>query len=91
MRQLILIVGILCSSVMLWSQASPGSKDRDEVIKNLQGLIRIDTSNPPGNETKAAEFIKAILDKEGIPSEMFAMGCGKPARKVQRRSASSTW
>src|SRR5438034_2549534 len=69
----LLIVGIFCLPVILWSQASPDfARNRDEVVKNLQGLIRIDTSNPPGNETKAVEFIKAILDKEGISSEIFA-------------------
>jgi acetylornithine deacetylase/succinyl-diaminopimelate desuccinylase-like protein len=36
-------------------------------------LTRIDTSNPPGNETKAASFLKAIVDKEGIPSEIFTL------------------
>jgi acetylornithine deacetylase/succinyl-diaminopimelate desuccinylase-like protein len=50
---------------------------RDEAVRTLQGLIRIDTSNPPGNETKAAEYLKAILDKEGIPSEILAL---EPAR-----------
>src|SRR6266571_81836 len=69
----LLIVGIFCLPVILWSQASADfARNRDEVVKNLQGLIRIDTSNPPGNESKAVEFIKAILDKEGISSEIFA-------------------
>jgi len=44
-----------------------------EVVAKLQDFIRIDTSNPPGNETKAAEFLKAFLDKEGIPSEIVAL------------------
>jgi acetylornithine deacetylase/succinyl-diaminopimelate desuccinylase-like protein len=48
-----------------WAQA------REEAVSILAGLIRIDTSNPPGNETKAAEYIKAILDREGIPSKIF--------------------
>ena len=44
-----------------------------EVVDTLQKFVRIDTSNPPGNETKAAEFLKAILDKEGISSEIVAL------------------
>src|SRR5215510_14168596 len=53
------------------------NKARDEAIQILQELIRIDTSNPPGNETKAAQYLKSILDKEGIPSEIVAL---EPAR-----------
>ncbi|MCH8250616.1 MAG: M20/M25/M40 family metallo-hydrolase [Proteobacteria bacterium] len=38
----------------------------DEALAWLQDFIRIDTINPPGNETRAVEFIGNILDKEGI-------------------------
>jgi len=47
-------------------------KALDEAIQILQGLIRVDTSNPPGNETKGAQYLKSILDKEGIPSEIIS-------------------
>ena len=43
-------------------------KAQDEAIQLLQGLIRVDTSNPPGNETKAAQYLKSILDRDGIAS-----------------------
>ena len=39
---------------------------RGEVTGYLQGLIRIDTTNPPGNETEAARYIEEILVKEGF-------------------------
>ena len=50
---------------------------REEVTKILAGFVRIDTSNPPGNETKGAEYLKAILDREGIPSEILEMERGR--------------
>jgi acetylornithine deacetylase/succinyl-diaminopimelate desuccinylase-like protein len=50
---------------------------RDETVRMLSGLIKIDTSNPPGHETKAAEYIKAILDKEGIASQIFELEPGR--------------
>ena len=49
----------------------------NETITNLSAFIRVDTVNPPGNETRGAEFLKAILDREGIPSEILAL---EPAR-----------
>jgi hypothetical protein len=42
---------------------------RAEAVHFLRELVKIDTSNPPGNELKAANYIKSILDKEGIASE----------------------
>ena len=46
---------------------------RDEAVRTLQALIRLDTSNPPGNETNVAQYLKSILDKEGIASEIVAL------------------
>ena len=34
------------------------AKARTEAVQLLQELIRIDTTNPPGNESKAAAFFK---------------------------------
>jgi acetylornithine deacetylase/succinyl-diaminopimelate desuccinylase-like protein len=45
----------------------------EESINHLINLVRIDTSNPPGNETEAANYIKDALAAEGIESEMFAL------------------
>jgi acetylornithine deacetylase/succinyl-diaminopimelate desuccinylase-like protein len=38
----------------------------DEAVRHLQALIRIDTTNPPGNETPAAEYLAETLRSEGI-------------------------
>src|ERR1700723_1081509 len=54
------------------SAASPSlSQIQQDALGWLQGLLRIDTTNPPGNELVAAKYIAAILTKEGIPSEIF--------------------
>ena len=57
----------------LRAQSTPDfAAARNETLLLLQNLIGIDTSNPPGNETKLAEHLKSILDKEGIASEIIA-------------------
>lgn len=43
----------------------------NEAISYLQQYIRINTVNPPGNEIEGAKFLKSILDKESIKSEIF--------------------
>ncbi len=45
---------------------------RDEVIELLRELIRLDTVNPPGNETRAAELLRAYLDDSGVACELIA-------------------
>ena len=62
-------------------QAPPQLADfgraRDEAVQLLQSLIRIDTSNPPGNETRAAEFIKSVFAKEGLASDIHTLERGR--------------
>src|SRR6266540_6341415 len=45
---------------------------REEVTELLRGLIRIDTTNPPGNETAAAEFLRDYLQARGVECELYA-------------------
>lgn len=44
---------------------------KNEAIAHLQNLIRINTTNPPGNELEAVRYISGVLAKEGIPHEIF--------------------
>jgi acetylornithine deacetylase/succinyl-diaminopimelate desuccinylase-like protein len=45
---------------------------RDEAAGLLQELIRLDTVNPPGNETLAAEHLRAYLESNGVACELYA-------------------
>jgi acetylornithine deacetylase/succinyl-diaminopimelate desuccinylase-like protein len=45
---------------------------RDEVAGLLQGLLRLDTVNPPGNETRAATLLGTYLERNGVASELIA-------------------
>jgi acetylornithine deacetylase/succinyl-diaminopimelate desuccinylase-like protein len=45
---------------------------RDETAGLLQQLIRLDTVNPPGNETAAAELLRAYLESNGVQCELYA-------------------
>ena len=57
-----------------------GQPDRDlgeRARAYLVDLIRLDTTNPPGNETRVANYLKKVADAEGIPCELLG---GNPAR-----------
>jgi acetylornithine deacetylase/succinyl-diaminopimelate desuccinylase-like protein len=45
---------------------------REEVTELLRELVRIDTVNPPGNETRAAEALARYLGRHGVASELLA-------------------
>ena len=50
-----------------WAKLEP------EILERFTALLKIDTSNPPGNETRAAEAIQKMLESEGIASKLFAL------------------
>jgi acetylornithine deacetylase/succinyl-diaminopimelate desuccinylase-like protein len=45
---------------------------RVEAVRLLQELLRLDTVNPPGNETPAAELLRAYLEENGVACELYA-------------------
>lgn len=57
--------------------AQDWAKVHTETLEHFTNLLRIDTSNPPGNETKAVEYLKQVLDREGIPNEVIALEPGR--------------
>jgi acetylornithine deacetylase/succinyl-diaminopimelate desuccinylase-like protein len=43
-----------------------------DTARLLQELIRLDTTNPPGNETAAAHLLRVYLEAAGVECELFA-------------------
>jgi acetylornithine deacetylase/succinyl-diaminopimelate desuccinylase-like protein len=72
---------VLTISVTLLAQA-PSQPDwprlEAETMQHFQALLRLDTSNPPGNEKLAADYLKQVLDREGIPAQLFALEPDRP-------------
>lgn len=62
--------------VLLFALAPPAHA-QDAPLETLQQYVRIDTSNPPGDVTKAADFLAAILDREGIPVRRYQSAPGR--------------
>jgi acetylornithine deacetylase/succinyl-diaminopimelate desuccinylase-like protein len=57
----------------------PGSAALDEeIMRHFQALVRADTTDPPGNEKPAADYLKQVLEKEGIPVEVYALEPNRP-------------
>lgn len=54
------------------------TKQQAETLRHFRALIQIDTSNPPGNEGKAVEYLKKVIEAEGIPTQIYALDPNRP-------------
>jgi acetylornithine deacetylase/succinyl-diaminopimelate desuccinylase-like protein len=61
----------LRESIIDWDAAG------SEAVRHLKALLAFDTSNPPGNERPAAEYLAHVLAREGIESRIVE---GAPGR-----------
>ena len=48
-------------------------KVKAETLLHYQSIVRMNTSNPPGNETSVVNYLKDVLDREGISYQVFAL------------------
>ena len=85
---LVVIAGVaLLFPALSWGEDSglPSAKipaDRlqqysDLAVRWMQEYLRIDTTNPPGNEMRAVDFYQKILDAEGIENRVFEYAPGR--------------
>ncbi|HEV7519640.1 MAG TPA: M20/M25/M40 family metallo-hydrolase, partial [Candidatus Angelobacter sp.] len=80
-----MIPRFLSAIFALWLFSAPATAQQPpdftvaqtEAVKVLSDLVKIDTSNPPGNETRAAEYIKSVLAAEGITAQIFESAPGR--------------
>jgi acetylornithine deacetylase/succinyl-diaminopimelate desuccinylase-like protein len=80
-RTSLLLAGVVIAGATSMSGAqAPGSGAafEAETLQHFQALVRLDTSSPPGNEIRAVEYLKQVLDKEGIPYQVFAKDPQRP-------------
>ena len=49
-----------------------------ETLRHFQALVRLDTSDPPGNEAPAVEYLRQVLENDGIPVKILALDPKRP-------------
>ena len=72
----LLVFAVAAGTVAVLAQA-PGGIDwprvETETMEHFQAVLRFDTSDPPGNERPAAEYLKRVLDREAIDTKIFEL------------------
>lgn len=77
MRYRLITILVLLATAATAQKPPDFAAARQATVEHLTQLVRIDTSNPPGNETSAAQYIKKVLDREGIPSQIVESAPGR--------------
>ena len=64
---------------------------QDEAVEHLRNLLRIDTANPPGNETVAAQYVADVLARDGIAAWVLESepGRGNVITRIRGSACSS--
>lgn len=68
---------VLVLALRASAQAGTSQTGAIEPVVWLQEYLQIDTSNPPGNERAGAEFLGAILEREGLPPRLLTSPDGR--------------
>ena len=59
-------------------------------MRHFQAMLRIDTTDPPGGEKPAADYLKQVLEAEGIPVQIFALPTQHRPNVVARLTGTGT-
>jgi acetylornithine deacetylase/succinyl-diaminopimelate desuccinylase-like protein len=63
---------LFVSTGMAQSPLPNWSEVEAETLRHFQAILRLDTSNPPGNESIVVDYLKTTLEREGIETKVFA-------------------
>ncbi len=49
-----------------------------ETLQHFQALVRINSADPGGSEKPVAEYVRQVLEKEGVPAKLLASDPNRP-------------
>ncbi len=84
---------VLATAVLLLHAAAATAAEIDwgeveqDAVSLLQRLIRIDTSNPPGNELAAARFLATVFEEAGIEAQVHESEPGRASIEARLRGS----
>jgi acetylornithine deacetylase/succinyl-diaminopimelate desuccinylase-like protein len=79
MKNCLLIPLLLSSGIAVAQIPQPDwSALEEETLRHYRNLLQFDTSDPPGRELPAAEYLKQVLEADGIPAELLSLDPNRP-------------
>ena len=78
LRFLLLILLLIGSHAYSQVSEPDWAAVEEETLRHFRALLRFDTSDPPGRELPAAEYLRDVLEAEGIAVEMLSVDPERP-------------
>lgn len=69
---------LLLTQIQLIGWTQDQRRLEEETMRHFQAILRLDTSNPPGNEKLVVDYLKNVLEREGIETKIFALDPQRP-------------
>ncbi len=77
-ERMLLSLVLMIACVPAGAQMPDWRAVEEESMRHYQAILRLDTSDPPGVELPAVEYLKKVLDAEGIPNEVLGRDPQRP-------------
>jgi acetylornithine deacetylase/succinyl-diaminopimelate desuccinylase-like protein len=79
MRIALLVAALTSTSLLAQSPSQPDwARLDEETLRHFQAIIKIDSTDPPGREAGVVDYVKQVLEKDGIPVQIFAKEAHRP-------------
>jgi acetylornithine deacetylase/succinyl-diaminopimelate desuccinylase-like protein len=78
-RSFALIALATLTTTTVTAQTPDWNAARGETLQHLQRMIRMNTSNPPGNEMPVGKYLDSVLTAAGIETHLFEPAPGRAA------------
>jgi acetylornithine deacetylase/succinyl-diaminopimelate desuccinylase-like protein len=71
-KSLVLLCSMTASAALIGQSSQPNwTQIEAEALKHFQAIVKMDTTDPPGGEKPVVDYLKQVLDAEGIPTQVF--------------------
>jgi acetylornithine deacetylase/succinyl-diaminopimelate desuccinylase-like protein len=71
-KSLVLLVAVAASTSLIAQGSQPNWPQIEaEALKHFQAIVKMDTTDPPGGEKPVVDYLKQVLDAEGIRTQVF--------------------
>jgi acetylornithine deacetylase/succinyl-diaminopimelate desuccinylase-like protein len=79
MRIALLVAALASTSLLAQNQHQPDwAKIDEETMRHFQAIVKVDSTDPPGREAGVVDYVKDVLEKDGIPVQIFAKEAHRP-------------
>lgn len=79
MRIALLVAVLATTSLTAQTASQPDwAKLDEETMRHFQAIVKVDSTDPPGREAGVVDYVKQVLEKDGIPVQIFAKEAHRP-------------